>query len=116
MANRSRLPVPLETVRMLLSRDPDPEPDVDRCTLENFLRAASDWRRDASNVTWLYLVGYGLELDREQVFLLEDFGDGIGPLLRNAVSTRSSPDSMTAKRECCIRRKRAAADTAFRAC
>jgi hypothetical protein len=76
---------------------------VDRCTLENFLRAAADWRIDAlhpESMTWLYLVGQGLgATGREQVFLLEDLGDRVGPLFRNAISLNNPVNGMAASRD-----------------
>jgi hypothetical protein len=85
-----------------ITGEPGPDMAVDRCTLENFLRAAADWRADAlhsESMTWLYLVGLGFEVSGEQVFLLEDFGDGVGALLRNAISVNNLVNGMAPSRE-----------------
>jgi len=90
---------PLTTCRLLLSpteSEISARPEIaevaEACTLDHFLRDSTEWRRDASddnaNVTVLYLAGHALERHREeQIVLMEDFGDGIGPLLRNSIST-----------------------------
>src|SRR2546430_1852103 len=95
------LPVPLATCRLLLSPSPieaEVEPllgdQLAPCTLDQFLVAAKQWRDDASthrdNVTFFYFAGYNLQKsENEEVLLLENFGDGIGGILRNTVSVNN---------------------------
>jgi Caspase domain len=92
---------PLATCRLLLSPSPteiEKEPELADLTLpptlDNFLRAAAEWRRDASSdardVSLLYLVGHSFERgSADQILLLEDFGNSIGATLRNSVSISS---------------------------
>jgi hypothetical protein len=73
------------------------------CTADNFLEAAAYWREDAStnagNVTIAYLCGHAFEQHREdQTLLMSDFGNGLGGLLRNAVSTASLFNGMAQSR------------------
>jgi len=91
--HRSRLAVPLSTCRVLASATPEllvhDEP-VARATVENFVRAATEWAADAAanrdGIALFYFAGHGFELSpTDQVMLLEDFGNGIGPLLRGGV-------------------------------
>jgi hypothetical protein len=91
--HQSRLPVPLGTCRVLCSTSPEllvhNEP-VARATVENFVRAATEWAADAGahrdGIALFYFAGHGFELSQtDQVMLLEDFGNGIGPLLRGGV-------------------------------
>jgi hypothetical protein len=100
----ARLRVPLASVRLLLSpgEGDAPQETAELPTLENFIRDASQWRRAAAthreSLTFFYFAGHGFATSAsEQVLLLRDFGDGIGPLLRNAVSLNNifsgmSPD------------------------
>lgn len=100
--NRQLSPAPLTTVRLLLSPSPietreNPtilEHGGDRCTLQNFLIAASEWRNDASthrdNVTIFYFAGHGVQREKpDSVLLLEDFGGPGGGPLRNAVDVQN---------------------------
>lgn len=101
LSERAKPPVPLATCRMMLApseRELSAEPDladaVNPCTLDHFLRAVTEWRADANshpdNVTFLYLSGHGIERSNVgQLFLLADFGNGIGPVLRNSVDVNS---------------------------
>ena len=98
---RAILPVPLATIRLLLSpprRETSGARGVDSCTLEHFLEEAESWREDAlrnrANVTWLYLAGCCLELTYDQIFLFEDFGIGPGALFRKAASIKNLVDGM----------------------
>jgi hypothetical protein len=99
------LAAPLGSVRLLLSPGVD-EPvqtQAAPCTLANFLQDAYDWRQAASrrrdNMTFFYFAGHGFAPTQgEQLLVLRDFGDGIGPLLRNTVSLNNivygmAPDS-----------------------
>lgn len=89
---RSHPGVPLATCRILLSSTQSSGSELDAvepCTLYNFLRSASEFRRDAathpSNMIFVYLMGHGIQFGREQLILLEDFYDNIGSLLHNTV-------------------------------
>jgi Caspase domain len=99
--HKSNLPVPLASVRMLLSpseseKEVEPELDalqVDRCTRGNFVPEVRRWREDAmshdENITFFYHVGHGIQLSRsESVLFLEDFGAPDAPLMLNAVSVQ----------------------------
>jgi hypothetical protein len=62
--------------------------------LEEFLTAAYDWRSDADahpdSYTLFYFAGHGALVNRtDTALLLDNFGDGRGGILRNAVSTRN---------------------------
>lgn len=95
--HQDRLSVPLATLRVLLSpvadeivRTPALADFGDRCTLQNFLRAAGEWRDDAAkhsgSSTLFYFAGHGAQRTKgDSVLLFEDFGDGVGGPLRNAV-------------------------------
>jgi Caspase domain len=79
------LAVPLATCRVLVS-------DGENCTasVNHFLQAASDWRKDAcsnrDNIALFYFCGMGFQRSpTEDLVLFEDFG-GVGPALRGAVS------------------------------
>jgi hypothetical protein len=97
--NKNRLPLPLATLRLLLSPSPteaDKEPTLnglaEPCTLNNFLQAATDWRADAGtnkgNVTFFYFAGHGIQRGKDDsVLLMEDFNDGLGGYLKNSVET-----------------------------
>lgn len=98
---RDQLGIPLVTMRALLSpvageveRRPELAGFGDRCTLQNFLAAAADWRDDAArnpqNVALFYFAGHGAQRTKgDSVLLLEDFGDRVGGPLRNAVDTEN---------------------------
>src|SRR6266478_7947692 len=89
--------VPLTTCRILLSPSVGEQTDdamalkAQRANITNFLEAASAWRTDASthpeNVSFFYFAGHGVQLGRgDDTLLLDDFGSGVGPTLRSAVS------------------------------
>ena len=68
-------------------------------TLDDFLLSAAEWRDDArqhpDGVALFYFVGLGIENpDGEQLCLLENFGDGIGPLLRGVITLSSVMNGM----------------------
>lgn len=96
--NEPRFPVPIKTIRLLLSPAED-ELDVneglatigvDRCTLDNFIREAAEWRDDASthrdNITLFYFAGHGVQRSLgDAVMLMDDFNrPGGGEPLRFA--------------------------------
>jgi len=92
----AKLAVPLASIRMLLSPVEEELLDVEAspCTLDNFIRDAYDWRaaaaRNKSNLTLFYFVGHGFSPTQgEQLLVLQDFGDGVGPMLRNTVSVNN---------------------------
>ena len=97
LANQHKFAMPLLTVRVLLSpamaesqQNQALSQFGDRCTLQNFLAAAGDWRDDAAthsdNVTLFYFAGHGAQRKKgDTVLLLEDFGEAVGGPLRNAV-------------------------------
>jgi hypothetical protein len=106
VARGDDLAAPLATCRLLLSPSAEElasHADVAGlhagATLDAFLHAVSGWRDDArrhrENIALLYLVGLGIERpDGEQLFLLEDFGNGIGSLLRGTVTLSSIVNGM----------------------
>jgi hypothetical protein len=74
------------------------EPELEslgaRPTLDNFLRAAAQWREDAAShrdgMTIAFVIGNGMAVsDRENIVFMEDFGDGLGSVLRNSISISS---------------------------
>jgi len=95
---RDRLPLPLATVRLLLSPSPAEtaaEPALaaaaDRCTRAAFAAEARAWRRDArahrDGMSWFYFAGHGVQRRKgDAVLLLEDFGDPDEGPLTNAAS------------------------------
>ena len=101
LKNSQCFPVPLSTIRLLIVPSVDEieaEPEMQdleqveqSCTLAKFLAAATRWRTDSSthkdNMTLFYFVGHGAERQRkgDSVLFMEDFADGIGGTLRNAV-------------------------------
>jgi hypothetical protein len=92
----ARLAQPLASVRMLLSPGEGETfaQKAEECTLANFMRDASEWRRAAAshrdNLTIFYFAGRGFAPTQgEQLLVLQNFGDMIGPLLRNAVSVNN---------------------------
>jgi hypothetical protein len=100
--HRDGLPLPLATVRLLLSPSPteqDAEPEMENLEVEGCTRAAlaaeaKRWRKDASlhrdGSTFFYFAGHGVQRKKDDaVMLLEDFGDpDEGPLM-NAVATEN---------------------------
>jgi hypothetical protein len=101
LAHQHRFAIPLESLRVLLSpsleeieRRPELADFGDHCTLQNFLAAAAEWRNDATghpdSVTMFYFAGHGAQRTKgDSVLLFEDFGDGVGGPLRNAVDTEN---------------------------
>jgi hypothetical protein len=77
----ARLPVPLATVRLLLSPAANEMHLVgisDSATLDHLITDADEWREDAStnreNYTFFYFTGHGIQRTKEDaVFCLEDF-------------------------------------------
>ena len=99
---QANLARPLGSVRLLLSPAPGapPDPGTEPCTLENFIRDAYQWRSAAEthrdNIAFLYFAGLGFSLTQgEQLLLLQDFNNKVGPLLRNAVSLNNLVYGMT---------------------
>jgi hypothetical protein len=104
------LHAPLTTCRMLLapselelSAEPGLLEATSPCGLDQFLREVTDWRADArshrENMAFLYLAGHCIERSNiEQLFLLEDFGNGIGPVLRNTIEVNSIFNGMAPSR------------------
>jgi hypothetical protein len=95
--HQANFPVPVATCRLLLSPSAEElaaEPGLglstQGATLDNVLRAAKDWRLDAAtrpeNMTVFFFSGHGAQRTQDDaVLLLEDFGDGLGGPLKNAV-------------------------------
>jgi Caspase domain len=95
------LTVPLATCRVVLSPPnnaaaPSVKPldgtPLDRCTRGGFHSEARYWRANASqnpsDMALFYFAGHGLQRSRgDSVMLMEDFGDGGGGTLNNAVSS-----------------------------
>jgi hypothetical protein len=108
--NSGYFPVPLGTIRLLLSPSEEEnsvEPELresgDRATRNNVLAAAAEWRRDASsnteNMIFFYFAGHGVQRGAEDdVILLEDFGDNAGGLLCNAIDRATLIAGMTPSR------------------
>jgi hypothetical protein len=106
LAHQAEFPVPLATVRMLLSPSPDEiavEPALaglaDRCNFNNLSQEAQAWREDAKtsreNVTVFYWAGHGIQLTLgDSVLLLDNFGDGIGGPVGLHAKTKSIYDGM----------------------
>jgi len=91
-----RLPLPLATVRLLLSPS-EKESDltaVDAATWSNFAKEAKAWRTAASaskeEMTFFYYSGHGIERSKgDSVLLPADFGDPEGgAILNRAVDMR----------------------------
>jgi hypothetical protein len=95
--NSGCLPVPLGSIRLLLSPSEEEKATEsalqslgDSATRNNVLAAAADWRRDASsnpkNMTFFYFAGHGVQRGAAgEAMLLEDFGERTGGLLYNAI-------------------------------
>src|ERR1700730_2918912 len=63
-------------------------------TVDEFLLAASDWRKDAclnrDNIALFYFCGHGFQRSAtEDLMLFADFGNSVGPALRSAVSVNN---------------------------
>lgn len=94
------LPVPLASVRLLLSpaeAETDDEPwlaeAAEACTYANFAREVTEWRADASknkeNVTFFYFAGHGIQrTSGDSVLLMHDFGEKPGDDLSRTASTQ----------------------------
>ncbi|MCY1021352.1 caspase family protein [Pyxidicoccus sp. MSG2] len=92
------LPEPLVTCRLLLAPSeielaqvPELHGHATSCGVNDFVQAASDWHQDASmsdeGKTIFFFVGHAFQFVRDDDLLLfQDFGNGIGPLFRSAVS------------------------------
>jgi hypothetical protein len=90
---------PLATLRLLLS--PLPETPLEgkyakasSATLDNFRQDVWEWRRDAAahreGITFFYFIGHGFEIGSgESVIVLQDFGDDIGPALKNTAEVNN---------------------------
>ena len=91
-------PVPLATVRLLLSPSSEEEqavPEIagsgaDPATLDNFLHAAAGWRSDAcahpEGTTIFYFAGHGVQRNEEDaIMIFQEFGSGVGGALRESV-------------------------------
>lgn len=98
---QDQLSVPLMTCRLMISPS-EKEAEVEQqlsslatsTSVDKFLTAANEWRQDAltdpENVTFFYFAGNGLEVSKtEVVMLFQDFGSGVGPVLRSAVSVNN---------------------------
>ena len=89
----AQLPVPLATCRLLLSPSPGEAAlsgVAEPATVDNLIREADAWRRDAStnrdNATLFYFAGHGIQRTKEDAVLcLQDFRRTPGPALRHAV-------------------------------
>jgi len=99
--NQRRLAIPLATCRLLLSpsaREIEAQPELKGltvpCTLDDFLLSTNEWRTDAQtnrdNLTLFYFAGNGFELGKSNpVMMLQDFGSGVGPMLRSSVAVNN---------------------------
>jgi hypothetical protein len=95
--SQKRFPVELASCRLLLLPSSDEivaEPNLNdlvrSCALNDFLNEVYEWRDDASshpgNMTFFYFAGHGIQRTKDDaVLLLEDFADGKGSVLKNAV-------------------------------
>lgn len=118
--NKGQLPLPLATVRLLLSPSPaelavEPKMEnlTDACTRANFAAEAKQWRKDAGSsrdeFTFFYFAGHGVQRKKDDaVMLLEDFGNpDEGPLasavtidnLFNGMAPPASPTEQIAQRQ-----------------
>ena len=104
LENKDLLPVPLATIRLLLSPSEGElkiEPSIQELlqsnkaklsTKDNFVLEAKAWRSDArtseDNVTFFYFAGHGVQRKKDDaVMLLRDFGyPAIGGSLANAAA------------------------------
>jgi hypothetical protein len=102
----TQLALPLSTCRMLLSpssgevvKQPKLRGLADPATRTAFLREANEWRLDAARhrdgIALFYFAGHGVRRGTEgAILLLEDFGDGVGGELDNAIASKSLFDGM----------------------
>ncbi len=83
---RDHLPVPLATIRLLISPNKKTEGELlgigSRCTRANFASEIKDWQKDAiskkhdKHYTFFYFAGHGaIRKKSDSILLLEDFGD-----------------------------------------
>ncbi|MFL6275321.1 MAG: hypothetical protein ACJ74G_08910 [Blastocatellia bacterium] len=101
VAHQQQLAVPLATCRLMvapsaeeIAGEPALQELAGRCTVEDFLYAANAWREDAQsspdNMTFLYFAGNGFELSKSNpIIMLQDFGNGIGPVLRGSITVNN---------------------------
>jgi caspase domain-containing protein len=89
-----RLPLPLGTIRLLLSpSDAEADlPKVTECTWPNFSKEAKEWRADAGrndrNLTFFYFTGHGIEVPPQRsILLMQDYGKPDGATLDATVDT-----------------------------
>ncbi len=106
--HQNTLPVPLATVRLLLSPTEaeqaarqEMEGLADPATRPNFDKEAKAWRADAAkdprNVTFFYFAGHGAQQTPEDaLMLMADFGNGEGVRLSNAVDISNIYQGMAA--------------------
>jgi hypothetical protein len=99
--HQHRLVAPLATCRLMISPSAEEtkmEPRLQElavsCNVDDFLRSANEWRRDAQeredNITFLYFAGNGFELSKSNpIIMLQDFGNGIGPALRGGITVKN---------------------------
>ncbi len=100
LKQRKYLPVQLASIRLLVSPSLQEKNEISQklklkqedacCTRDNFVKAAIDWRKDAStnenNITFFYFAGHGIEISKyTQALLLEDFANPDYRTLNNAV-------------------------------
>ncbi len=106
LKNQADLSRKLASVHLLLAPsaiEQEVEPalrgDFTRPTWDHFAKAAKAWRElacsDPGNVTFFYFSGHGAQFRRDNVvMLMEDFGDGIGSTLNNAVELSNLVNGM----------------------
>ena len=100
------LAAPIVSIRLLISpsvRELEANPVLrevgDRATLAKFLLAAAEWRQDLAfcrnGIGLFYFAGHGAQRkSRDSILMLEDVGDGVGGLLRNAVEVNNIFDGL----------------------
>jgi len=100
---QGRLPLPLATVRLLLSPSADEAAlngVVESCTWENFATELNAWRADAAkhpkSMTFFYFAGHGLERWKgDSVMLMADFAKpGPGGVFDRAIDTKHIIEGM----------------------
>jgi hypothetical protein len=100
------LAAPIASIRLLISpsvRELETNPALrevgDRATLAKFLLAMAEWRQDLAmcrnGIGLFYFAGHGAQRKRQDsILMLEDVGDGVGGLLRNAVEVNNIFDGL----------------------
>lgn len=108
LVHEAVLPQPLVTCRLLLApseleleRVPELREYATDCRMNDFLEAATEWFQDASQSdsgrTIFFFAGHAIQLSRDDdLLLLQDFGNGIGPSFRSAVSFSNIFNGLTA--------------------